>query len=337
MLVFVLLTIILLFVVFGVYAERKIAAFIQDRIGPTETGYKGLLQTFADLLKLVQKEDILPQGADRYIFLASPFALFVSVFLLFSVIPLSEHWFAARFDSSLFFLTSFISIDVVFLALAGWASDNKFSLLGAVRTTAQMISYEAPLAFTVLSTAVLTGSLDVWATVEMQRTNDFLGLDGSLAAWNIIKYPILIPVFVIFFITTLAQANRAPFDVPEAESEIIAGFMTEYSGFRWAVFMLSEYALMLLSAYWAAILFFGGWLSPLPDFKVLTNGGFTANIEGFLWLHLKVVTLVFLQMWLRWTFPRMRADALMLFAWKKLLPASIILFLIAAAYKFVLL
>jgi NADH-quinone oxidoreductase subunit H len=269
--------------------------------------------------------------------LASPFALFVSVFLLFSVIPLSEHWFAARFDSSLFFLTSFISIDVVFLALSGWASDNKFSLLGAVRTTAQMISYEAPLAFTVLATTVLTGSLDVWETVELQRMNDFLELDGSFAAWNIIKYPILLPVFIIFFITTLAQANRAPFDVPEAESEIIAGFMTEYSGFRWAIFMLSEYALMLLSAYWGAILFFGGWLSPLPRLNILQEGGLIENIEGFLWLHLKVISIVFLQMWLRWTFPRMRADALMLFAWKKLLPASILLFLVAAVYKFILL
>jgi NADH-quinone oxidoreductase subunit H len=329
MIIPILLTIILLFVVFGVYAERKISAFIQDRRGPTRTGYKGLLQTVADLIKLVQKEDTIPSFADRFLFKNAPFLLFSVVFLLFSVIPLSENWFFSRFDSSVFFLTSFISLDVIFLALAGWASSNKFSLLGAVRTTAQMISYEAPLAFTVLTVVVLTGSQDIWQTVMQQSSNETV----AFLSWNFFKYPVLIPVSLIFFLTTLAQANRAPFDVPEAESEIIAGFMTEYSGFRWAVFMLSEYALMLLSAYWTVFLFFGGWQPFFALPMEINEGSLAANAEDFLYLHIKVLIIVFLQMWFRWTFPRMRTDALMSFAWKKLLPASLILFLTACFLK----
>ena len=258
-----------------------------------------------------------------------------------SASPFSSTFTINKSKMKMFFLTSFISLDVIFLSVAGWASGNKFSLLGAVRSAAQMVSYEAPLAFCVLSVTVLTGSLDVAETVLQQKQigeslifPEFSATWSGFLAWNVIKFPVLLPVFLIFFITTLAQANRAPFDVPEAESEIIAGFMTEYSGFRWAVFMLSEYALMLLSSYWAVLIFFGGWLSPFSSQSFFPENSFFAQIEAFLWLHLKVLFVVFLQMWLRWTFPRMRADILMSFAWKKLLPASILLFMSAAAWRF---
>lgn len=350
------LPVLLLYVIFAIYAERKVSAFMQDRLGPMETGPYGLLQTVADLLKLIQKEDIVPNTAQRLIFLLAPILAFVAVFTGFSVLPIGSGWQGSAIYSGVFFLLAIVSLDVIAFVMAGWSSNNKYSTLGAFRAAAQLLSYEVPLGLSVLCVCVIAGTLNLYE-ISMQQgmqlsgssyllgiapLGDVSGL-GGFFTWNIVRMPVLIPVWIIFFIASLAECNRAPFDLPEAESELVAGIQTEYSGFRWATIMLAEYSMMLLVSILGAILFFGSWYSPLPDIGSFalgkwTNGGGGnwATAWGVFWLMTKALLLVGIQMWVRWTFPRLRINQLMSLSWKYLTPLALVLLIACAVWKILL-
>ena len=345
------------YTVLAIYAERKLSAFIQDRLGPMEVGYYGMSQTIADLLKLIQKEDIVPLKAEKILFKSAPFVIFVSVFAGFSVLPLSAGWSGSPLSSGVFFLLAIVSLDVVGILMAGWSSNNKYSMLGAMRSAAQIVSYEIPLGLSVLCVCMMAGSLNL-QDISMQQSLYYgqpqylfdipsLGIDmqsaGGFLIWNAFRMPVLLLVWVIFFIASLAECNRAPFDLPEAESEIIAGYHTEYSGFRWAVIMLGEYAMMLLVSILGAVLFFGSWNTPLPNIGPVklaswTSGalGTTAStLWGIFWLISKSLFFVAVQMWVRWTYPRLRVDQLMNVSWKYLTPIALVLVLVCAFWKII--
>jgi NADH-quinone oxidoreductase subunit H len=342
----------------GIYSERKVSAFMQDRLGPMVVGKFGYLQIIADLLKLFQKEDIVPSLADNRLFKLAPWIIFISIFVGFSVIPFSSDTIGSNTETGVFFLLTIISVDIFGILMAGWASNNKYSLFGAMRSVAQLVSYEIPMGISVLTVVVLCQSLNLQQISFQQsifsETENYLfsikafGINtteiGGFLTWNIFRIPVLIPVFIIFFIAGLAECNRAPFDMPEAESELIGGFHTEYSGMRFAIMFLSEYGIMLLISLLAAILFFGSWNSPLPNIGSLKLAEWTTGIPGtnsaiflgIFWLAIKAYFGVFLQMWVRWTYPRLRIDQLMYLSWKILLPISIVLFLLACLYRFLM-
>lgn len=318
---------LLIFVVFAVYAERKTAAFIQNRLGPMEVGPKGLLQTVADLLKMLQKEDIRASAVDLLPFLAAPFIVFTAVFVGFSVIPLNGEISGSSISSGLFFLLAIISLDVLGILMAGWSSNNKYSLFGAMRSVAQILSYEIPLGLSILCVVIITGTLDLQLTSSLQSGNGFID-------WNIFNHPVLIIPFVIYFISTLAESNRTPFDLPESESELIGGYHTEYSGFRWGLFMLSEYGMMLLLSLLGTVLFFGGWNSPFPAIGEWNLYEATSGmLWGTFWLLSKALALIFVQMWVRWTLPRLRVDQLMSLSWKYLTPLSLLMLFVCGIWK----
>ena len=354
------LPLLLTFTVFAVYLERKIAAFIQDRLGPMEVGPYGLLQTVADLLKLLQKEDIINDKADKKLFVLGPILIFVAIFSGFSVLPLTSEWTGSSTEVGIFFMLAIISLDVLGVLMAGWGSNSKYSLLGAMRAVAQIISYEVPLVLSILCVLVISQTLDLQEIAYQQSVfvqevlpeykNYLFGLSqlgvdvtniGGVLTWNIVRFPLSIFAFIVFFICILAESNRAPFDLPEAESELIGGFHTEYSGFRWAFLMLSEYGMMLLLSILGAVLFFGAWNSPFPNlgtFKLAewtsgSPGTFLAIVLGIFWLLTKAFLIIFLQMWVRWAFPRLRVDQLMSLAWKYLTPFSLILLFIASVWR----
>lgn len=318
---------LLLFVVVAVYAERKTAAFIQARLGPMEVGPKGLLQTIADLLKMLQKEDLRASAVDKIPFLIAPIIVFAAVFAGYSVLPVNELISGSSLESGLFLLLAIVSLDVLGILMAGWASNNKYSLFGAMRSVAQIVSYEIPLGLSVLCVVIITGTLDLQETSTLQSGKGLIG-------WNLLKHPILIVPFIIFFISGLAESNRTPFDLPESESELIGGYHTEYSGFRWGIFMLSEYGMMLLLSLLGAILFLGGWSSPFPNIRGIRLHDFTSGmIWGTFWLLGKALLLIFVQMWVRWTLPRLRVDQLMNMSWKYLTPLSLLMLFICALWK----
>jgi NADH-quinone oxidoreductase subunit H len=343
------LALILVLVLITFYAERKLAAFIQDRLGPMEVGKYGLLQPVADLLKLLQKEDIVPAKADKKLFLLAPIIIFPAVFAGFAIMPLHTSWQAAMLNVGVFFVLAIISLDVVGLLMAGWASNSKFSLLGAMRSVAQIISYEVPLVLSVLCVVVLAQSLDLREIVVRQGTDSpetiyLFGLKvldikinslGGFLTWNIVQMPLLFVVYVVFFIATLAEANRAPFDLPEGESEIIGGFHTEYSGFRFASFFLAEYAMMILVSMLGILLFWGGWLSPLPNIGSLKLADWTNQnvFWAIFWLCSKTVIVLLLQVIVRWTYPRLRIDQLMHLAWKVLTPIALLMLLLCSLWR----
>jgi NADH-quinone oxidoreductase subunit H len=350
-----LLPFLLLYTVLVVYAERKISAFIQDRLGPMEVGYYGLAQTIADLLKLIQKEDIVPAKSDKHLFKVAPIIIFIAVFGAFAVLPLSPSWIGANIQSAVFFVLAIISLDVVGILMAGWSSNNKYSLLGTMRSAAQLISYEIPLGLSVLCVCVISETMNLQEISYQQgiyaEENKYLfdirALNinttaiGGFISWNAFRFPILFVVWIIFFISSLAECNRAPFDLPEAESELVAGFHTEYSGFRWAVIMLSEYAMMLLVSILGAILFFGSWNTPFPDVGYVTLARWTSGEPGswlsvgwgIFWLLTKSLFFVVIQIWIRWTYPRLRVDQLMNLSWKYLTPFALFFVILCAFWK----
>lgn len=301
----------------AVYVERKVAAFMQDRIGPMgqgpglHAGKWGLLQTVADALKLLVKEDIIPAAADRKLFILAPFILFLGAFIAFVALPFSESLVLADFNIGLFYILAVSSFGVIGLILAGWASNNKWSLYGAMRSAAQIISYEIPAAVSLIAVILLAGSLNLQAITSAQSGTVWWVLPN----WFVFQNPFTFMAFFIYFIAGIAETNRAPFDIPEAESELVAGFHTEYSGMRWAFFFLSEYANMFIVCGVAVVVFLGGWQSPIP-------GLMTGHIWGLFWFMGKVVFLVLIMMWIRWTFPRLRVDQLMNVSWKVLLPLA---------------
>ena len=310
-----LLTFMALGPIVYVYAERKIAGFMQDRLGPTRVGPYGLLQTIADAIKLMFKEAIYPTGADKKLFLIAPCLVVLGAFLAMVVIPFGERSQVADLNVGLFYVIAVSSLSTVGLIMAGWASNNKYALFGAMRSAAQIVSYEIPAVMILLGIVMIVGSLSLQDIVLYQ--------EGGLTRWLLFRYfPIMPIAFVIFFTAGLAECNRTPFDIPEAESELVAGFHTEYSGFFFAMFFMAEYTEMFVISAVASVLFLGGYWSPLPN-HILQHIGPTGL--GPLWLIAKAWFLVFVMMWLRWTLPRLRVDQLMHVAWKVLLPISMVL------------
>jgi len=302
-----------------VYAERKISAFMQDRLGPMRVGPYGVLQTIADTIKLLFKEAVFPRGVDRKLFVVAPLLVNVGAFLPFVVIPWGARLQPADLNVGIFYVSAISAISTVGLIMAGWASNNKYALFGAMRSAAQIVSYEIPSLLIILVPVMIVGSLSLQDLVLAQQ--------GGLSRWFLFRYFPLMPVaFVCFFVAALAETNRAPFDIPEAESELVAGFHTEYSGFFFSLFFLAEYTEMFVVSAVASVLFLGGYLAPHPWLQQL--GPLPL---GWFWLWFKAWALVFVMMWLRWTVPRARVDQLMYIAWKVLLPISLGLVLVVGA------
>ncbi len=295
-----------------VWLERRVSGRMQARIGPNRVGPQGLLQFLADGIKLLAKEDIIPKTADKPIFLAAPVIVFVGAFAAFAVIPFGHGLVAADMDVGLFVVLSLTSIEVIGVIMAGWASNSKWTVLGAMREVAQMISYEMPLAISALVVVLLAGTLNLSAIAEQQQ--------GWIWNWYVFRGPFAFAAFFIFFTAALAGLKRAPFDLPEAESELVAGFHTEYTGFRFAVFFLGEYTAMILFSTLAAVLFLGAWS---PGFDIDLTGPW-ARWVGVLILFAKTLFLLFVMIWVRWTLPRFRIDRVMYLCYKVLLPLSVV-------------
>ena len=300
------------FAVAGLYLvllERKVAAWFQLRLGPNRVGPKGLFQTMADALKLVSKELTTNERVDKFLYNFAPFFVIVTSLMALSVFPFSRQFQAFDINIGVFFLFAISSIGVIGILIAGWASNNKYSLIGAMRSGLQTISYELSVGLSILTMILLTGSLQMSEIIEAQRTGGWLIVQGHIPA---------VIAFMIFMIAGTAETNRAPFDLVEAESELGAGFHTEYSGMKFAYFFLAEFINMFIIASIAVVLFFGGWLSPF---------GITDDISWFpesLWFLIKVLLIIYLMMWFRWTFPRLRVDQLLKLEWKYLLPINLV-------------
>ncbi len=333
-----------LFALFGVYAERKVAAFIQDRLGPTETGKFGLLQTLADGLKLIQKELIIPAAADKILFMMAPAIIFIAVYMGFAAMPWAPGVVPTSLNLGLYYIFAIVAIETLGILMAGWGSNNKYSILGAMRSVAQIISYEIPAGFALVSVVMIAQSLNM-QTIAMQQGVlstegvKFLGFwnvskIGGIFAWNIFRAPHLIIAFVIYFIASLAESNRAPFDIPEAESELVAGFHTEYTGWRFAFVFFAEYSMMFLVSMISVVLFLGAWNTPLPNIGSVHLATWTTGIAwGIIWVLLKSLLLVGAQMWIRWTLPRLRVDQLMNLCWKVLTPLAFLCMLISGIWR----
>ncbi|MFV1958998.1 MAG: NADH-quinone oxidoreductase subunit NuoH [Planctomycetota bacterium] len=295
-----------------VWLERRVAGRIQARIGPNRVGPQGLLQFLADIVKLFGKEDIIPAAADRPIFRLAPILVMAGAFAGFVVIPFAHGVVAADMNVGLFLVLALMSIEAVGVIMAGWASNSKWAILGSMREVAQMVSYELPLGLSALAIVVLAGTLNLTEIVQQQT--------GGVWNWYVLRGPFAFVAFFVFATAALAGLKRAPFDLPEAESELVAGFHTEYSGFRFAMFFLGEYVGMVLMALLASVLFLGGWDPGIP--VDLAHGAW--RLLGFLVLMTKTMFLVFVMIWLRWTLPRFRIDKVMYLCYKVLLPASIL-------------
>src|SRR5919199_46384 len=296
-----------------ILAERKVAGFIQLRYGPNRVGPRGLLQPAADLFKLFAKENLSPNPADRWVFLAAPIAMFIPAASIWLVVPFAPGAVVADLNIALLFFISITSIGALGVIMAGYGSRSNFSLFGALRGAGQLISYEVPLILSLLGITILAGSLSLVDVVNAQG--------GGF--WNWYVWPQL-PMFIAFYVSGIAEVKRIPFDLPEGESEIVHGFMVEYSGMTWAMIQASEFGLMSLMSAIGATLFFGGWQPPL---EFLDLGNF-----NWVWFGLKTALIMFTFLWVRWTLPRLRMDQLMDFGWKVLVPLTIVwLFVTAAA------
>lgn len=318
---------ILPFALIAVYAERKVSAFMQDRLGPMRVGYYGILQTVADILKLIQKEDIVADAADKKLFNMAPYLIFVGSYAAFAAIPFSGMFIGSNIDVGLFYILGISSLVVAAILMAGWASNNKYSLLGAMRSVAQIVSYEIPTAIVILTMVMLTGTLSLYKISEMQTAyfwnwNLFGGAGEGIQ--QIFLIPFMIVAFIIFYISSLAEVNRTPFDIPEAESELVSGFHTEYSGMKFAMFFLAEYANMFAVSAIAVAIFLGGYQSPFGYLGNAIDAHWLVPFEQFFWFTAKGVFFVLVQMWLRWTLPRLRVDQLMTVCWKYLIPYAIV-------------
>ncbi|SDO63010.1 NADH-quinone oxidoreductase subunit H [Paenibacillus sp. yr247] len=306
----VMLMLVLGFVTYAIYFERKVIGWMQMRIGPNRTGPFGLLQSVADVFKLLIKEDTIPKKAERELFILAPIITFIPSFTIIATIPFSDRLFNANLNVGLLFYVALTGISTIGIILGGWASNNKYALLGGMRSAAQMISYEVPLVISVIGVIMMTGSLNLHTIVDHQS--------GGFWHWNFIPQ---ILGFIIFAIAGVSELNRTPFDLPEAESELVAGYHVEYSGFRFAFFMLSEYVYVFVIASLTSLIFLGGWHAPFP---------FLDFIPGIIWFLLKFSFIVFFLFWLRATLPRVRVDQLMGFGWKVLLPLALVNMLVTA-------
>ena len=294
-----------------IWLERKVAARVQDRVGPNRVGPWGLLQAIADTIKMFIKEDIIPAKADRLVHTLAPMVAAAPAVLAFAVIPWGKGMVPVDLNIGLLWVVAIASIGTIGAFMAGYGSNNKFSLLGGMRAVAQMVSYEVPQVLTLVVIAMMTGSLSMNKIVDAQS-----GLGGL--AWNILAFPVGTIAFVIYYISALAEVVRAPFDIPEAESEIVAGYHTEYSGLKWGFFYVGEYFNFFLVCCVAVTMFFGGWQGPF--------------LPPYVWFLIKVYALVILGMWIRMTWPRFRVDQLMGFAWKVLVPIALVNILLAGLH-----
>ena len=322
-----------------IWAERKVSARIQDRLGPTRTGGRfGWLQSAADGAKLIQKEDLAPKAADQFLFKLAPYIVVVASFSAFMFLPFADGWAAVDSDVGLFMMLAMLSLEVIGVILAGWSSASKWALFGAIREAAQMVSYEIPMAICSLVPIVLLGTLNLNEIVQIQA-GDWQGGFPPMFNWMIF-HPVAGPAFICYFVCATASCKRAPFDLAEAESELVAGFLTEYSGMRWSFFFLAEYASMYAVSGIAAILFLGGWDDGLGIHSWLKNlgwgGALAANLFGAVVLMKKASVLVFLQIWVRWTLPRLRIDQVMTTCLKYLIPIACTMFLAAVVYPLIL-
>lgn len=331
--------------VFYIWLERKVAGRIQDRLGPTRVGGSfGWLQTIADGIKLIQKEDLVPEEADDMIFRMSPYLATIASFAAFMVLPISDNWIAVSAECGVFLILALMSLEVLGIILAGYSSGSKWALFGAMREAAQMVSYEIPMAICALIPLLIAGSLNFQVIGRMQS--------GLLTNWFIFHDPFTFLAFFCYFTVATASVKRAPFDLAEAESELVAGFHTEYSGFRWSIFFLAEYSSMFAVSAVAALLFLGGWHDGLGIDELVGSirglgqnflwiegfslGTYIANLFGAIVLITKGCLLVFVQIWVRWTLPRLRIDQVMTTCLKYLVPISCFLFLMAVLWPLVL-
>jgi len=305
------------------YAERKIIGYIQVRIGPNRVGPRGWLQPVADIVKLLMKEIIIPSGANRALFIIGPILSLAPALIAWAVIPFDDTLVLADINAGLLYVLAVTSMGVYGVIIAGWASNSKYAFLGAMRCAAQIVSYEIAMGFALVAVLIAAGSLNLGDIVRAQG--------GSFVHWFWLP---LLPVFLIYFISGVAETNRAPFDVAEGESEIVAGFHVEYSGMAFAVFYLAEYANMILVSALAALLFLGGWLSPFEGIPFVEQ--VFAWVPGMVWLLLKIAVLLFLFLWFRATFPRYRYDQIMRLGWKVFIPITIVWLIVvglAVLYK----
>lgn len=330
------LVFILAYALIAILGEMKISAWVQDRLGPMRTGPKGMLQPIADILKLLQKEDTTPLASDKWMYRLAPWMIFLASYAAFAALPFSAAYVGARLNTGIFYFISIGSLVVVSILMAGWGSNSKYSMLGAMRSVAQIISYEIPVALAVLTVVVVAGSMDLQTITNLQAggiQNWFLfGGPKTLAGFggttNLVLIPVMLVAFITYFIGSLAETNRVPFDVPEAESELVAGYHTEYSGMKFALFFLAEYASMFAVGAIASVLFLGGWQSPF--------GATSGPLAGFGWFVLKGLSFVFVQIWIRWTLPRLRVDQVMRICWKVLIPFSLAAVIAASTLTVVL-
>ncbi len=305
---------VLISVAFLVYAERKVLALIQLRRGPNIVGPFGILQSFADALKLLTKENIVPANSNKIVFLLAPIITMVLSLAGWAVIPFAPNWVIADINVGIMYLFAVSSLGVYGIIMAGWASNSQYPFLGALRSAAQMVSYEVSIGFVIITVLLCVGSLNLSKIVEAQE-----------AVWFAIP---LLPMFIVFFISALAETNRLPFDLPEDESTLVAGFFTEYSSASFVLFFLGEYASMILMSSMTVILFMGGWLPPFDIFPLNA-------IPGVIWFVIKVIFILFLFIWVRGTFPRYRYDQLMRLGWKIFLPLSLLWVVLTAGFLIV--
>jgi NADH-quinone oxidoreductase subunit H len=303
---------LILSVAYFTYWERRIIGWMQMRIGPNRVGWKGVLQPFADVIKMLLKEIIIPTNSNKFLFLIAPVLSLVPAFAVWAVVPFSERFVIADIDAGLLYVLALTSFGVYGVILAGWASNSKYAFLGAMRSAAQIVAYEIAMGFALVGVLMAARSLNLGEIIVAQQGT-------SLLSWFFVP---LFPLFVVYFISGVAETNRAPFDVAEGESEIVAGFHVEYSGIAFGLFFLAEYANMILITALTAVFFFGGWLSPLAGIPGL-EGTFLAA-PSFFWLAVKMAFFAFCFLWFRATFPRYRYDQIMRLGWKVLIPVTIV-------------
>ena len=320
----VILMPLIICVAFLTLAERKIIGYMQVRIGPNRVGPRGLLQPFADTFKLMFKEIIIPSNSNKFLFIGAPLITFAPAVAAWAVIPFDEGMALSNINAGLLYVLAITSIGVYGVIIAGWASNSKYAFLGAMRSSAQIVSYEIAMGFALVGVLIASGSLNMHEIVVAQK--------GSVLNWFALP---LFPLFMVYFISGVAETNRAPFDVAEGESEIVAGFHVEYSGMAFAVFFLAEYANMILISALAAIMFLGGWYSPLAGLGVVSDTLFAlpyigwAFDSGFHWLFFKIAFFLLMFLWFRATFPRYRYDQIMRLGWKVFIPITIVWLLVA--------
>jgi NADH-quinone oxidoreductase subunit H len=312
-----LLVVVILSVAYLTYVERKVIGYMQGRLGPNRVGFKGLLQPFADVLKMLQKELILPTASNKFLFIIAPIISIGTALSAWAVIPVNSGWVIANINLGLLYVLAMTSLGIYGVLIAGWASNSKYAMYGAIRASAQAISYEIAMGFALVGVMMAAGSVNLSQIVMAQA--------GGIWHWYALP---LFPLMIVYWISGVAETNRAPFDVAEGESEIVAGFHVEYSGIRFALFFLAEYANMILISALAALMFLGGWLSPFEHVPYL--GEWFAFVPGIVWLVMKMGFFLLMYLWMRATFPRYRYDQIMALGWKVLIPVALAWIIVVA-------